>query len=461
MRKVLIGFLISATAAACGEESTPADPDARLTTPDAMIEPPPMPDAMPGAPDARPPATNVDVTADITSDTTWTADHFYTLKDHIFVLGATLTIEPGVVIYGGDATSLVVTSTARLVAEGTADAPIVFTSVQTEGTRAPGDWGGVALLGLAPINVAGGSAAIEGFPAGTANTQYGGTDATHDCGSLAYVRIEFAGFQLAPNNELNGLTLAGCGSGTSLDHVQVHKGADDGLEIFGGAPNVRHVVLSQSQDDSLDWDFGFSGKMQFVLIQQSLESNHGIEADNNNSANDATPRSNPLIYNMSIIGSDAPTGMADQNQRGMHLRRGTAGRFHNVIVAHVADFPVDVDGASSVAQAMAGELSIENSIFFDNGNQATWQDASDNDGGFDEGMFFLAAANDNLTSNPMIESSLHQTSPSFVPAAGSPALDAANAATPPGDGWFDTTATFIGAVGQTDWTAGWTAFPQD
>lgn len=437
---------------ACGDDDTTVFPDAS-PTPDGMSSV----DARPS--DGGTTVTPVDITADIEGDTTWTADHTYTLKKHIFVRSGTLTIQPGVQIFGDEGSSLVITTNARLDAQGTAEAPIVFSSSKAVGSRAPGDWGGVVLLGLAPINVTGGSNQIEGFPAGTSGTTYGGTDPQHDCGILRYVRIEFAGYPLTQDNELNGLTLGGCGSSTLLDHVQVHKGKDDALEIFGGLPNVKHVVLSQMEDDGLDWDFGFVGKMQFVVIQQNNRGNQGIEADNNKDANDATPRSMPTIYNMTIVGSDAAPGGALDVQKGIHFRRGTAGHLYNVIVAHAADFPVDIDGTSSVNQANAGNLFLKNSIFFDNGNQTSWSDT--NDGGFDEGSFFRNASQANLESDPSLMNALDPTAPSFAPASNSPALVPTNAATPPNDGFFDTAARFIGAVGSSDWTAGWTAFPQN
>jgi hypothetical protein len=424
------------------------------------IDAAPEPDAPVGQPDGGAPVTNVDVNANIEANTTWTADHTYTLKQHIFVIGGTLTIEPGVKVMGDEGSSLVITTGGRIVADGTAAAPILFTSSKPEGQRSAGDWGGLVLLGTAPINVAGGTNNIEGYPDTIPGIEYGGNDDTHDCGVVRYVRIEFVGYQLTADNEINGLTLGACGSDTVVDWVQVHQGLDDGVEVFGGTVDLKHVLISQVQDDGLDWDFGWVGRGQFIVIQQSGLSNQGIEADNNGAAVDATPRSNPLIYNMTLVGSDAPPGGAGQTQKGMHIRRGTAGRLWNVIVAHFADFPIDIDGAATVAQT-PDDLFLKNSIFFDNGNQTLWDDATDNDGGFIEGDFFRDAAHDNLEEDPLITSALSQTAPVFQPAAGSPALTAANAATPPNDGFFDTDAVFVGAVGSTDWTTGWTAFPQE
>lgn len=421
------------------------------------------PDASPTDPDATPAATTVDVTADITTDTMWTADKTYILKNGIFVKDATLTIEAGTVVKGDMNSALIITTTGKIAARGTATAPIVFTSAQPEGARAPGDWGGVVLLGKAPINVAGGSTMIEGFDPNDPASEvavYGGADTAHDCGDLVYVRIEFAGFELVTDNELNGLTVGGCGSATELDYIQVHKGLDDGIEFFGGTANLKHAIMSQGEDDGLDWDQGWSGKAQFIIVQQGPLSDNGFECDNLSANNDATPRSNPTIYNVSIIGDDAAPGGAVTHQ-GMLLRRGTAGTIVNLLMAHVSDFPVDIDGTATVTQAEAGALTIKNSIFFDNGNQATWNDTTDDDGGLVERTFFMAAEHDNLETDPMVDDAMNRTAPAFKPGAGSPALTASNAATPPGGGFFDVTATFIGAVGATDWTAGWTAYPQD
>lgn len=411
--------------------------------------------------DGRPPPTRVDVTGEITGDTTWTNDHVYVLKTHVFVRGGTLTIQPGTTVLGDNGSSLVITTGARIDARGTAAAPIVMTSSQPPGSRLPGDWGGLVLLGLAPINVTGGTSQVEGFPAGTAGTQYGGGNAAHDCGRVEFTRIEFAGFELAPNNELNALTVGACGSATVLDHIQTHLGSDDGIEFFGGTANVKHLLVTQAQDDGVDWDFGWTGKAQFLIVQQSPFSNQGFESDNNNNANDATPRSRPTIYNATLVGSDRAPGGANQRQVGMHLRRGTGAHVYNSVIMSFADFPIDVDGAATVAQASAtpSNLFVKNSIFFDNGNQMGWADPTDNDGGFDEGTYFKSDAT-NRQVDPRLTSALNLAAPQFRPGAQSPALMASNAATPPADGFFDASATFIGALGTgEDWTLGWTSYP--
>ncbi|EPX55131.1 hypothetical protein D187_009637 [Cystobacter fuscus DSM 2262] len=429
------------------------------------------------------PSSTVEVTEAITQDTTWKADKVYSLKKYIFVEGGTLTIEAGTKVLGNDGSALVITRNARLNAVGTKDKPIVFTSAREEGSREPGNWGGVVLLGRATINSAGGQNSIEGFVTNSADerTKYGGTDDAHDCGKLKYARIEFAGYQLAPNNELNGLTTGGCGSQTEIDFVQVHKGADDGVEMFGGTANLKHIVITQPDDDGLDYDLGYRGKVQFLVVQQNSKvGNRAIEASGNSSANAATPRSMPEIWNASFIGSSRPVATSGTKQEGLVFNTGAGVKLRNSLVVNFADQAVDVDGAASVAMFEAGSLSIENTFFYsnrgdttsipyaanpvkDSAGTVTNPDASRfaNDTIFKEPEQFLVAALHNQVVEPKLTASQDLKAPNFAPQAGSLALDAANAATPPAGGFFDTSARFVGAVGTDNWLAGWTAYPEN
>lgn len=402
-----------------------------------------------------------EVTQDITSDTTWTKEHTYVLKANVFVKNATLTIEPGTVIQGNFNTSLAVTSTARIDAQGTAEAPIVFTSVVPVGSRQAGNWGGLVLLGKAPINVQGGVDNIEGYPE-SEDTQYGGGDAAHDCGTLKYVRIEFAGFRLGGNNELNGLTLGGCGKATTVDHVQVHRGLDDGVEVFGGTVNLKHVVVTLADDDGLDWDQGWQGKAQFVVIQQNrLVGNHGIEADNSSSAPNATPRSSPTLWNLTLIGSNRDKGSAAQTQGGAILRVGSAGTIDNALFAYFNDFSLDIAGPDSIAEANAGRLTVKNTTFWSTRvsyDAASFPVKATSDGSdFSEwAKFGPQAEATNSVVDPKLTKAIYvaNTAPVFTP-------DAPIAGgTPPADGFFDTSATFRGAVGPSNWLDKWTAFPE-
>lgn len=425
-------------------------------------DPMPQPDMAP-APDAPPGITLVDVPAgDITGDTRWTADTIYTLKGYVFVTSGTLTIEAGTTIKGDNGSALTITKDARLVANGTADKPIVFTSSAT--VPMSGDWGGVVLQGKAPINVTGGTNKVEGFPDSYGDRiVYGGTNAAHDCGSLKYARIEYAGFQLAVDNELNGLTLAACGTGTTVDYVQAHFGLDDGVEVFGGTVNLSHIVVSAPDDDAIDWDLGWTGKLQFLVVQQrNGRGDKGVEADSNRNDNELLPRSAPEIWNATFIGSD---GAPADVQGGLHLRRGTAGKLSNAIVAYFPKFAIDVDGSSSTAQANASALSVQHTYFMKAAASELWPTNFDANGMgvqndcisgvcLDEAAVFSAVATNKINVDPQLADPKHLTAPNWKPNTGSPVLTGCG--TPPAG--LDQTATFCGAIGATDWTLGWTKY---
>lgn len=403
----------------------------------------------------------IDVTADVTANTTWTADRTYVLKTLVYVTnGAVLTIEPGTTVQGTSTSALIVARDGRLEAAGTAAKPIVFTSSLPAGMRGgpQGDWGGLVLNGKARINVSGGENNAEGL-ADEARNKYGGTDDAHNCGTLKYVRVEFAGRPLSADNELNGITFNACGSQTTVDFVQVHRGVDDAVELFGGTVNLKHLVLTGMDDDGLDWDQGWAGKAQFLVIQQLGDrGNHGIEADSNRTNNDLLPRSAPTIFNATLIGRNPDTTPSEGPSRGLMLRQGTAGKLRNFIVTNFTSNALTVDQAATAAQWTGGSLEISNSIFFNN-PAVPWSAVAGSmpDNLFDEAMALEAAALSNRGADPKLLAGLDTTAPNFVPAGDSPAL--MGGATPPSDGFFDPSATFVGAVGTADWTAGWTAYP--
>ena len=207
----------------------------------------------------------------ILENITLTAGKMYLLNGPVFIgdsqTDVVLTIEPGVTVLGEKNPSspgtLIITQRAKIEAVGTKDAPIVFTSDQLEGKKARGDWGGIIINGLAPINCPDkkGKAFCENEGEGDTGT-YGGDQPEDSSGTLKYVRVEYGGIQFSEDNELNGIAFFGVGSGTTVDYIQVHMNADDGIEFFGGTVNVKHAVLTGIADDSLDWTYGWTGKAQ-------------------------------------------------------------------------------------------------------------------------------------------------------------------------------------------------------
>ena len=280
----------------------------------------------------------------ITTDTTLVASAnskavFYAINGGLEVMaGATLTVEPGTVLFGQSGNDYVVVHRdAKIMAEGTQSNPIIMTSLQDvkgEETSA-GQWGGMVILGNAPSNKCPSDSSecalqIEGVGEGAV---FGGTDWEDDSGVLKYVVVKYAGYEIAPDNELNGITFGGVGSGTTVDYIQVHSNADDGVEFFGGAVNVKHLVLTANQDDSIDWDNGFKGMMQHVYVEHAKNAgvaNRAIEADNDGSSPDKEPQSNPTLANMTIIGNNFNT--ADTDSEGIYLREGTAAKIFNTVV---------------------------------------------------------------------------------------------------------------------------------
>ncbi len=399
----------------------------------------------------------IDVSGTLSDETTWSAGRVYRLQDIVTIApGVLLRIEPGVTIEGLPGSALLVTRGAQLHAKGTAAQPIVFTSAQEIGKRQPGDWGGVVLLGDAPVNVGQGS--IEGFPAGDPRALYGGSSPGGSCGVLEYVRIEFAGYEALADNELNGLTLGGCGSGTIVRYLQVHRSLDDGVEIFGGTVNLEHVLITQARDDGLDFDQGWTGRLQFLIVQQTETGDNAIEGDNNPGDHNALPRSAPVIYNATLIGSRRGA------QRALVLRTGAAGEFANFLVAgHAVEF-ADLRDPATVTQVQIGALSLQAMILHEIGmNGTTWftdETGADDDGGFSEATLLARPGAEISTINhPRLPGNRYNArAPDFTPLPGK-VLEAG--LRPPQGRFQDETATWLGAVRPGDeapWYIGWSVF---
>ena len=395
------------------------------------------------------------VTGEINGNETWTADNYYVLRGAVFVRNAaTLNIRPGTKIIGeaGSVGTLIVQRGGRLNAIGTREQPIVFTSDQRVGTRSRGDWGGLIVNGRAPVNIPGG----EGI--GEADTGvYGGNDPNDNRGTIRYVRVEFAGVEFSPDNELNGIAFQGVGRGTTVDHIQIHMNRDDGLEWFGGTVDIKYAVVSNAADDSFDWTQGWTGRAQFIAIhQKSDDGDWGIEADNNEANHNFLPRAHPQIYNMTICG-DPDNAEGGESFRAVLFRRGTSVTFRNFLV-RARTLGLQLTDPATLDQVNNGTTQIGAGVMWGPASAAAVAPTAQtfiNSGrfpnvriGVDGGLSANCSRHDN---------------PDFAPTSlATLAGGQMSPIQPPNDGFFDP-VTFIGAVPpppDDDWTQGWTSYPQ-
>lgn len=427
------------------------------------------------------PSNVVTITGDISSNTEWTADKKYILKGFVYVTnGATLTIQPGTVIMGDKATkgTLTVTRGAKINAAGTVDKPIIFTSAQEAGARREGDWGGIILLGKAPVNPTGGEAKIEGglVATNTADEKgyiwYGGTDAADNSGTLKYVRIEFGGIAYSPDNEINGLTMGGVGNGTTISYVQVYRSGDDGFEWFGGTVNCDHLISTYTWDDDFDTDFGYSGNVQFGLALRvktiaDQSGSNAFESDNDGNGSTNTPQTKATFSNMTLVGpiqGKSTSGVNANFQHGAQIRRNSSQSIHNSIIM---GFPLaglyidDTKGTATSGNADAGTLKFANNIIAGCPVKLKKSTAS-----FDIDAWVAGQNNQLMDSTQQVmladpfkfSASLSSQAgrPSFLLSAGSPAASGASFSGLPS---FFQAVGYIGAFdGSTDWTASWTTW---
>ncbi|MBK7763844.1 MAG: T9SS type A sorting domain-containing protein [Bacteroidetes bacterium] len=414
------------------------------------------------------------ITGNLTGTVNWTRDTIYKLQGKVYVKsGGTLNIAPGTIIKGDKSvagSALIITRGARIYAIGTPTEPIVFTSSESAGNRATADWGGIVISGNATTNVAGGIGTLEGGnlanPDGTVSDgQYGGLNDLDNSGELSYVRIEFAGYAYALNNELNGLTMAGVGSGTKISHVQVSYGYDDAFEWFGGTVNADHLISFRGNDDDFDTDFGYRGKVQFGVVLRdtafadAVSGANGFESDNDGSGTGAKPYTSPVFSNMTIIGpQQTPTTTFDPNfRRAAHIRRNSRTSIFNSIFM---GWPVGIklDGDSCHVAADSSFLVMKNNVVaacalpLDSLAGAPWNiTAWFNTSGFSNTNY--SANTDVMLTNPF-----NYGSPDFRPSSSSPMLTGAAFADAKLSAGFDNSPTYRGAFGTTDWTANWASF---
>ncbi len=430
-------------------------------------------------------AADVVVTSSITSNTTWTRSNVYILDTKIFVeAGALLTIEPGTVIKGrakanpADATALVIARGARINANGTATAPIIFTAESdnmstsspnlTESDR--GLWGGVVLLGRARINTVSGQGNVEGIATTDARGIYGGTDDDDNSGVLRYAQIKHSSAIVAANVELNALTLGGVGRGTTIEYIDCYAANDDGVEFFGGTVNTKYLISSFNDDDNFDWDEGFRGKGQFWFgIGASDKGNQAMEMDGGTTPEDGQPYAMPELYNLTLIGSGATS--ANTGSNGLIFRDNSGGKLYNSIVHDYRTYAVRIETESAQSQdsarrLAAGDLAITNNIFgtFGAGTTDAQLFISPNatTGGAAPASNYTAdhvKANNRINTDPRLTGISRTRNKGLDPrpASGSPALTGAKTA--PTDGFFAQT-DYIGAFKTANWAKGWSAISQ-
>jgi len=305
------------------------------------------------------------ISGSINEDLTLCDDENWLLNGGVFVNeGAILTICAGTEIWAtpdGDTEFLSIAQGAKINAEGTAIAPIVFSAFDQE----PGSWGGLILNGYATLN---NGLTAEGE---CGSGIYGGTNDSDNSGVLKYVRVEYAGLICATDDELNGISFNGVGSGTVVEHVQAYRGADDGFEFFGGTVSVRWAVSTGNHDDSFDWTQGWRGNGQFWVVEQNTDGgDRGIEADNNGDDNSASPFSNPTLSNITIVNADD----GDGENTGMRLREGTKGLIRNAIVANSPANGVRVSDQVTTDNMDNGDLTVASTIVF--GAGTPWKECA-------------------------------------------------------------------------------------
>ncbi len=406
----------------------------------------------------------------------WTKNNVYQLDGLVFLEdGGVLNIESGTVIQGlesptsGDNTSaLIITRNAKINAVGTASEPIIFTSELDDLTGSltaddSGLWGGIVILGNGVIARPAGEDQVEGISSMEPRARYGGTNDDDDSGSLKYVSIRHGGAELAPGNEINGLTLGGVGRGTEIDYVEVFANSDDGIEWFGGAVEIKHLIAAFCGDDGMDWDFGWRGKGQYWFVIQGTEVGNNAGEHDGASPDGQAPFSNPTIYNATYIGSGL-NATAD-NEFALLMRDNTGGTYANSIFTSfkgkaisIEDLPA-ASGVDSYGNLLAGDLVIQNNYWWEFGAGNTLDAIVDKYATGDDptgaGVIAHLSNHGNKLANPFVCGISRQPDGKLNPtlAPGSNASEGAPVAV---DNFYDK-VTYHGAFGDVNWASGWTA----
>ncbi len=392
-----------------------------------------------------------------TTDRTLSRDTIYTIVGFYFIQPGTKLIIPAGTRIEGDFESkgaiITVRGTATLasgqiIADGTAQQPIIFTSERPEGQRNRGDWGGIVLSGLADLNVPGKTGTGEGATGayGPGGSGLSAPKNDDNSGILRYVRIEYGGTKITADNEINGLTMNAVGNSTIIEHVQTHMIADDGFEWFGGTVNGKYLVSSGNDDDAFDMDLGYNGKLQFLFaLQDPALANRGFEIDNDPTGSDNAPFTSAVIANATLVGAGRDKANNEDND-GLYLRRNNKLKIYNSVVTNFR-YALVIDGDNTKANAESGDLLIKNSVL--SGTTGAYLYKGGTAADLDP---IVAAQNWNISTNPVTLTSIEFETPNPIPAT---AIALAPAAM--NDPFFVPTS-YIGAFGTENWMSGWTNF---
>jgi len=415
------------------------------------------------------------LTGVISSSVTLTKDKVWTLEGFVYVTGSntTLTIQPGTKIISKRANAgvLVITRGAKIQARGTAAEPIVFTSGET--TPAPGDLGGVVVAGSAPGN--GNHAQMEGVSDANYN-KFGGSVENDNSGALQYIRIEYAGKTANPNDEVNGLSMYGVGSGTTVDHIEVLRGLDDAFEFFGGSFNAKYLIAYACADDDFDFDDGYHGNLQYLIsikdpnftdTKTGGDVSNNLEWDNVGSGKDynLTPKTHARISNLTAIGNNGTASDVRANYGyGARFRRGAEFEIANSVFVgnQLASFYIESNEGAAAYNSGTSVFKNNTVYSVDAGGPLKIGSDVTTVTGFDLAkMETLATALSKLTSaaGAGLTDPFNIANANVMPTAGSALLTAGtsfagNFTTANG---FDN-VTYRGALGTTNWATGWTLY---
>jgi hypothetical protein len=446
------------------------------------------------------PTESLVLSGKINTDRTLHAANTYTLRGLVYITeNATLTIEPGTKIVGEKATrgALIITRGCKLVANGTSDKPIIFTSDQASPQR--GDWAGVVLLGRARTNASyngsfGLGQAEGGIDDASGNGLFGGTENEDNSGSLKYVRIEYAGYAYLPDKEINGISFYAIGRGTTVDHVEVSYANDDSYECFGGTVNLTHIIAYKGLDDELDTDNGYSGMVQFAICQRDssvadVSGSNGWESDNDANGvavivpaglQTVQPQTKAIYSNITMIGPRAATGNIGNSlfRNGAQIRRNSAiSIFNSVMMGWPTGLLIDASTGTPTDINITGtpatpnqsiNLFVQNFIIAGCGTPLKYTPSATAPTGWtlaDLTTWYNTPAYNNSilpnASDVMLTDPFNETgSPDYSPMAGSPLLAGADFTHAKLTGF--TQVNFRGAVGpdgeDATWWKGWTRF---